>query len=400
MTGTFDRTYVRTHPWITFQADLRQAPPALWMLLGEAASKSEHIAGVPLQPDVAQRLHQLYLAKGVLATTAIEGNTLSQEQVERHLEGKLELPPSKQYLAREIENIVRACNQIGEEVIARGAIELTPEQIKRFNAQVLSGLAMEEGGVAGEYRAHAVGVARYRGAPAEDCEYLVERLCRWINGPEFQPVGDSALAVAVLKAVIMHLYIAWIHPFGDGNGRTARLVEFQLLVSAGVPTPAAHLLSNHYNETRTEYYRRLDEASRSGGDVIPFILYAVQGFVDELRSQLELVKRQQLKIAWEHYVHKMLPVRTSSEGRRLRLVLDLSDQAEPVPKSQIPRMSARVAELYAKKTTKTLTRDVNALLDMKLLRKEAGGYVSNRESILAFLPARAKRSDPGGGAAT
>lgn len=50
-------------------------------MLGEAASKCEHIAGVPLRPSVAQELHRLYLAKGALATTAIEGNTLTENEV-------------------------------------------------------------------------------------------------------------------------------------------------------------------------------------------------------------------------------------------------------------------------------------------------------------------------------
>jgi len=79
------RTFERTHPWISFWIDLRQARPQLWLLLGEAASKCEHIAGVPLRPATAQSLHQLYLAKGALGTTAIEGNTLTEKQVLQHL---------------------------------------------------------------------------------------------------------------------------------------------------------------------------------------------------------------------------------------------------------------------------------------------------------------------------
>jgi hypothetical protein len=98
------RTYEKTHPWITFKLDLRRAAPAFWMLLGEARSKCEHIANVPLRPATAEQLHLLYLAKGALATTAIEGNTLSEDEVVRHLEGKLRLPPSKEYLTREIDN--------------------------------------------------------------------------------------------------------------------------------------------------------------------------------------------------------------------------------------------------------------------------------------------------------
>jgi Fic family protein len=98
--------------------------------------------------------------------------------------------------------------------------------------------------------------------------------------------------------VVAHLCLAWIHPFGDGNGRTARLVEFQILLGAGVPTPAAHLLSNHYNQTRTEYYRQLDRASKSGGEIVPFIEYAARGFVDGLREQLHKIRDQQWDVSW------------------------------------------------------------------------------------------------------
>jgi len=41
-----------------------------------------------------------------------------------------------------------------------------------------------------------------------------------------------------------------IHPFGDSNGRTARLIEFYILLRAGLPDMVSHILSNHYNDTR------------------------------------------------------------------------------------------------------------------------------------------------------
>lgn len=89
------RTFERTHPWISFRCQLGKAGAELWISFGEASSKCEHISRVPLRPATAQALHQLYLAKGVAATTAIEGNTLSEEQVLKAVEGKLVVPPSK-----------------------------------------------------------------------------------------------------------------------------------------------------------------------------------------------------------------------------------------------------------------------------------------------------------------
>src|SRR5687767_5054618 len=102
------RAFETSHPWLTFKLDTHRIPAPVWMLLGEARSKCEHLAGVPLRPETAQRLNQLFLAKGARATTAIEGNTLSEEQVLRQIEGKLDLPPSKEYLGTEISNIVAA----------------------------------------------------------------------------------------------------------------------------------------------------------------------------------------------------------------------------------------------------------------------------------------------------
>ena len=64
------RTFERTHGWISYRCDLGKAGAALWLALGEAASKCEHISRVPLRPATAQALHQLYLAKGAAATTA------------------------------------------------------------------------------------------------------------------------------------------------------------------------------------------------------------------------------------------------------------------------------------------------------------------------------------------
>ena len=386
------KTYERTHPWIRFEIDLRAASAEFWMLLGEACSKCEHISSVPLQPRTAAYLHQLYLAKGALATTAIEGNTLSEDEVIKHLEGKLRLPPSKQYLAREIDNIVAACNRLRDELQSGSELKLEPGLIKRFNAEVLDNLKVDDGVVPGAVRSHSVGVARYRGAPAEDCDYLLDRLCSWLSGPGMSPpdvAAEMRMAHAIIRALLAHLYLAWIHPFGDGNGRTARLVEFFILVTSGFPTPAAHLLSNHYNQTRSEYYRQLDQASQSRGEPLPFINYALRGFVDGLRSQLEVIRDQQWHVAWENYVHDRFRGRNSeSEVRKRHLVLDLSEIDDPIPLAKLREVSARVAAAYAKKTLKTLSRDVISLMDMGLIEQTADGYRANKEAILAFLPLR------------
>lgn len=158
------RTYERTHPWINFALDLTKLGHTTWMHLGEAVSKVAHIAGVPLDPNAAERLHAMYLAKGVLATTAIEGNTLTEDEVRDHLQGRLNLPRSRDYLGREIDNIVAACNLISENVIRGDSGAVTPEEIRHYHRLVLTDLPLNGDVVPGELRQHSVVLGRYRAA--------------------------------------------------------------------------------------------------------------------------------------------------------------------------------------------------------------------------------------------
>ncbi len=383
------RTFEKTHPWLSFQIDLRKAPYTLWHTLGEAQSKCENIAGVPLEPETAKSLHNIYLAKGALSTTAIEGNTLSEEEVRRRIAGDLKLPPSKEYLGKEIDNVVAAVNLIVGRVFQTDGDEVTVDEIKEYNRMVLKDLPLQEGVAPGEYRNYSVGVGRYRGAPDEDCAVLMAKLASWLDEEGFNPPEGMRVTFGLIKAVLAHLYLAWIHAFGDGNGRTARLVEFKILLASGVPTPAAHLLSNHYNQTRTEYYRQLDFASSSGGDVFPFIEYAVRGFVDGLREQLELIREQQLNVAWRNFVHETFKDKISkAEIRQRHLVLDLSLQPKPVPVVKLAGISPRIAVAYAGKTRKTFARDLNTLKELGLIEQTSEGVRARREMILAFLPHR------------
>ena len=385
------RTYERTHPWLDFTLDVRDLDYRSWLLIGEAVSKTEHIAGVPLLPNQAQRLHEIYLAKGALATTAIEGNTLTEDEVLRHLEGTLVLPTSRQYLAKEIDNILKACNDIADGILQEGDGAITPDDIMRYNALVLRDLPLGEDVVPGKLRTHSVVVGRYRAAPAEDCEVLLERFCEWLNGLSF-PDGLKS-AYSVVAAIAAHVYFVWIHPFADGNGRTARLIEFRYLLQAGFPTPAAHLLSNFYNLTRTEYYRHLDEAS-STGKMLKFIDYAALGLVEQLREQLTVIRNYQWDTAWHNFVFEQFKKHSEASAahrRRRKLVIDLSghggDQGWVVT-TDIPELTPRLAKEYADKTNKTLSRDLNALVKMGLITREGKKVRARKELIRAFLPAR------------
>lgn len=388
------RTYKKTHSWLNFSLDLRKLKHTDWVNLGKASSKIENISGAPLLPKIANDLHELYLAKGVLATTAIEGNTLTEEEVLKLLDKKLILPPSKEYLAKEIENIVEACNYILEDILENKPVEITVEEIKLFNAMVLKDLPLDdENIIPGVIRKHIVGAGRYRAVPAEDCLHLLDSLCGWLNDDIWEQNKNDKFVFSILKAIAAHVYFELIHPFGDGNGRTGRLIEFKILLAAGVPTPVSHLLSNHYNYTRPEYYRYLDRISRSGGDIYPFISYAVEGFLEGLGEQAEKIRDQHREIAWRNFVHETFRDKKSSVDKRRRdLLLDISERNEPVLIRRIPLLSPDMAKIYAGKTRMTITRDINSLIEMNLLERSGDSVSAKKEIILAFLPKRRQHS--------
>ena len=388
------REYERTHPWITFRFDPQEIGPRLAALLGQAVARCEQIADVVLPPETVRELDTLALVRGVRATTAIEGNTLGEAQVRAQIEGRLELPPSLRHLGREVDNVVAVYRELTDAARKGRPSPLTTDRVCEWNGRTLAGLEghLHPAVVPGQVREHRVVVGRYRGAPPEDCRHLLDRMCEWI-APDLEiPVGSRAqnrLAGAVVRALLAHLYLAWIHPFGDGNGRTARLAEFGILLAAGVPPAAAHLPADHFWRTRPEYYFQLDRSSRAGsgdGDALGFLSYAVEGFGKGLARLRAEIGRRQSRIVWEHLARDRARSSGSAASARRRgeLAIRLAEQRRPILRSGIPRLSPALAELFAGKTTKTLARDLDRLLEAGLLERTPGGYRARLEILRGF----------------
>ena len=383
------RRYEGTHPWITFQATrANDVLPRHWMLVGEAKSKCQHLAGTPLKPEVASELYTVTLVKGALATTAIEGNTLTEDQVMGILRGTYKAPPSRQYQEREVRNLLEALDGLQARIVAGEGIPITKALICEFDRLVLRATVDDPAVVPGEIRTHSVVVGSYRGAPAEDCDYLLDRLADWLEGPTFHSDDpEIQFALTLAKAVYAHLYLAWIHPLADGNGRTARLVEFAILASSGlVPVPAAHLLSNHYNLTRDRYYRELSRASEAR-DALGFLAYAIEGFVDGIREVIDMVRRQQVQIAWINYVHEVFHDEANSKAndRQRDLVLALP-MWDAVRRADLSGLSPKLAWLYATAGPRTMSRDLNHLQSLGLIARAGSMVRARADKILAFRP--------------
>jgi len=386
-----ERAYQTSHPWINFKLDLGgNTSYLLWLLLGAVESKCKHLAGIPLRPEKQQEINIISLRKGVHATTAIEGNSFSEDEVQRVIDNsQAGFSKSQEYQRKEVENVVKAYNNIVQEVDENGTCSADFCELMRDNLTIMDGLDLKQEVIPGRIRTHSVVVGKYRGAPAEDCEYLLDRFFKWIE-EDWGMGNEHRVIEGILKAVIAHLYIAWIHPFGDGNGRSARMLEFRLLMSASVPLNAAHLLTSHYNDTRDEYYSALAAASRGpNGNAAQFLHYALQGFKDALDKQIDVILAEQLNVTWKNYIHESAfkgPL-TKAQTRERNLLLELSTFDGFIPLNELRRrLPGDVLAMYDGKTGRAFNRDINDLERRGLIIKKERSVSAAKQKMKAFLP--------------
>ena len=199
---------------------------------------------------------------------------------------------------------------------------------------------------------------------------------------------DRRQIEAILKAIVGHLYIAWIHPFGDGNGRTARAFELRVLMNDGVPMIAAHILSNFYNETRSEYYAKLGESTRDPeGNPSSFISYAVQGLADGLDEQIKIILEKQLHVIWINYIYSKFSGKlTPSEYRKRELLLEISEFKSSMSREELRlKLSIKLLELYKDKSNNTYNRDIKVLLKNNFIKEGSGKIFANKGQLHGFL---------------
>jgi len=358
-------------------------------LLGQCYAYIDSMSNMPIRPDYHRQLLAVSLNKGALATTAIEGNTLTEEELSQILSGK-DLAPSKRYLQTEVENIITAFNTILKELVEEKAPAIiSPELIKRFNEMVGRNIGETFGGNPGQLRRRNVTVGAYRPPSFEEVEGMVQKLCDWLL-KEFHYGREQTFDDAVIEAIVTHVYTAWIHPFLDGNGRTARLLEFYLLMRSGVPSIASHVLSNHYNNTRTEYYRQLQNASETG-DLSAFIEYALEGFCDGLENIIKIIHKDLTELTWKDYVHVKIE-KMQDEGKNPKTLRRIRQLAYYIPadsfysNEEIKYLNKKITEEYIKLNAITLRRDLDLLVEEGLLVKEKNKYSANYGLLQNFLP--------------
>jgi len=374
------------HEHISFRKEWEIGSDCAYML-GECEAYVKALTDIPLKPEHRSQLLRVSLIKGAQATTAIEGNTLNEEEIKRIEEG-WKLPPSKEYLEIEVKNILEAFNKLLREIIYEDDIRIiTPELIKEFHSMIGKNLGEYLDAIPGKFREDSRVVGPYLAPDYRNIINLVEKLCRWLR-TEFHYDSGQTFLTSVIQAIVTHVYIEWIHPFGDGNGRTGRLLEFYILLRAGLPSIVSHILSNFYNATRPEYYRQLDNA-RKKKDLTEFIKYAVRGFRDGLSENLEYIQESQFSIFWHYFIYETLAdvkyTKKDAFRRKRELILQIPIDKE-LSVDEILILTPDIAKKYATVKRVTVLRDLKELQELKLLIKSGKKYKANTIILKAMMP--------------
>ncbi|MGV9012148.1 MAG: Fic family protein [Flavobacteriales bacterium] len=360
------RSYEQSHPWISFRWEPQHLPKAAWLLLGEAATLCTRLNTLALGAKEAELTGYVSLLHGVVANAAMEGNTLVEDHLDRLLEGTLQLPPSQVYLGRELLNLVKAV-QWTEARARTGDSDMGPWTLQVMNAQVMKELPSGSGTAPGEFRTVRSGTTD--AVPSEDIGYLLEQSAEWLSGPAFfSEHEEERIPYAIIRASMAQLYFHWTTPFAEGNGRTARLLGHQLLLSAGIPAAAAHRLVMHAAATRSEHERQMRQAARPGGDVAPYIAYMARGFAEGLRSLWDEVQRSQAEaIAHAGLAPLVDPDNTEAGRRQIQLAKALIAHSETLQTAQVLRLDPDLTLMYSRLSPKTLQRDLEHLARLHLV---------------------------------
>ena len=251
--------------------------PQLLTLVEQAAALRERIQSAAVALSWIPALQKDTRTRNSHASTAIEGNPLTLEQV-RALEEGRELSAVETRPKREILNYFSGLRYIEKHAKKK---TLRHEDIFKLH-RLLAGKVMDQG-EAGRYRTIQVRVGRHYPPAAADVSGLMFELLEWWNkkAPELSPALSSS---------ILHYQFEWIHPFADGNGRTGRALALWELYRRGFDSHHIFSVDEYYWEDRPAYYRALDAVRDDGGDLTGWLEYCAQGLcrtLDRVRTRVQ-----------------------------------------------------------------------------------------------------------------
>lgn len=327
--------------------------PKLSNFLNDISVIREKILTLKILPQREIGLRKSARLRMIHSSTAIEGNLLGLRDIEAVLKGQsvTNIRDRDRLEVINYEKVIKAIDMMAERS-GKGDWE---KQILKIHRLTTIGLLPIK--KSGHYRTgpvfviqHLTGKIMYRAPAATQIPKLMKGLCSWLENEQTMKLSP------VIAAAIAHHQFVTIHPFADGNGRTARALATLVLYRRGFDIKKMFALDDYYNRDRQAYYRAIRQA-RKDKNLTSWLEYFSQGLLLELQQVLEKVEHfnQELKTSKE-------PVYLS---KRQREILDFAAMNGKIFRSDVMDIVTV--------SPKTAYRELEFLRQSRLLKRKGKG---------------------------
>lgn len=307
-----------------------QITPKIANGLVRIEAAKEKILHLPLTPTVLASLRETARLYTTHYSTMIEGNRLEPQQIQEVLKYDGHFP-GRERDEHEVKGYYAALNQV--EMWARKDIGVSEKIIQTLHALVMADgrtkvkpSPYRDGqNVIRDGRTRAI---VYMPPEAKDVPKLMHSMVSWIN--------KSITTPCPIIASIAHYQFATIHPYYDGNGRTARLLTTMILHLGGYDLKGLYSLEEYYARNLGAYYEAISVGDshnyymgRAEADITKWVEYFVEGMAVSFENVLQRMQDAGYQGLPDHSakMRKLDP--------RQRKALELFQQFETITASQI-----------------------------------------------------------------
>lgn len=265
--------------------DLRLLNPSFDTPLLDVITELEYLRRLEIKATTPssvffQLKHVFHLLES-FASARIEGNHTTLAD---YIDSKV-IPASPTDQLNEIQNIEQAMSAV-EDIVVTGE-PITEHMLRGLHSTAVEGLQREGDRTPGAYRTGPISIAKADHQPpdAHDVPMYMAELMTFINAGD-PPKYD------LMKVALAHHRFAWIHPFGNGNGRVVRLLTYALLIKYGFRVSDMGRLLNPaavFCADREKYYLMLSQADKGTSEGLEdWCTYVLTGVSGELRKVHQL----------------------------------------------------------------------------------------------------------------
>lgn len=343
--------------------------------IGSIEACKEVVENAPLIPGYERQFREDALVRTVHHGTHIEGNDLSFAQAERVIVGAgVETQADKvadkvDVTARErdIQEIInyRAVMSLVDKLFQEyknQQLEYSENHVKDIHQTTVNKIVSSD--VAGNYRQTQVilrnsktGEITFRPPPAVEVPFLMEDFITWLN------VSENREIHPVIRAGVAHYALAAIHPFVEGNGRTARAFATLIMFCENYDIKRLFSLEEYFDRDAEVYYSTLMATSNqstelSDRDLTGWIEYFTNGLAIELSAVRDRVR----KLSIDARLKTKRGQQVLLSDRQIKLVEYLSDNQ----KGTMPQLKT----LFPMISEDTVLRELQDLVKKRIIKKK------------------------------